>query len=279
MRRIVITLTAVVVLGAAAAAIAAAQFNTYTAAMSFSPGKAGSAKKPVPTSVTQNLTATGTNGNRAAPLTDLKSTIYGLKYDGAAVKPTCSFASVKAISNDKNCPKGALVATANVHALLGPAKDPTAWPPSQYAAKGITDCKLGLRVWNSGGGKFVFFFWTTTGIGSAHYCGGIPTGTTGPFTGTIKNAGKYLVIDVPLPPYVSNKVLGSATWGSLDAYNLTWKKLSSKSHGKTHYFVSSVGCKSGKRTWTQKFTADFTNPADTGGTSQSFTVPGSAKCK
>ena len=42
------------------------------------------------------LTATGTNGNRAAPLTDLKSTIYGLKYDSAAVKATCSFATVSA---------------------------------------------------------------------------------------------------------------------------------------------------------------------------------------
>jgi hypothetical protein len=261
------------VLGAAAAAIAAAPFNTYTAAMSFPPGKAGSASKPVGTSVVQTLTANGTNGNRAAPLTDLKSTMFGLKYDGAAVKATCSFASVKRISNDKNCPRGALVATANVHALLGPANDPS------VSSTHVIDCKPGLRVWNSGGGHLVFFFWSTTVPGSAHYCGGVATGQTPPYTGTIKNSGKNLIIDVPLPPYVSNKVLGTAEWGSLVAETITWKNISSKSKGKTHFFVSSVGCSHGKRAWQEKFTADFTNPADTGGTIQSFTAKGSAKCK
>jgi hypothetical protein len=278
LRRIVISVTAVVVLGAAAAAVAAAPFNTYTAGFSFSPGKAGSAKKPVPTSVVQVLTATGTNGNRAAPLTHLTTRIYGLKYDNKAVKATCSFASVKAISNDKNCPKGALVATGNVHALLGPANDPSLHALNQKGTSAIIDCHPGLRVWNSGGGKLVFFFWTTTVPRSAHYCGGVATGQTPPYTGTIKNSGKNLVIDVPLPPTVSNKVLGSL-WGSLVAEKITWKKLSSKSHGKTHYFVSSVGCKSGHRPWKQLFTANFTNPDDTGGPFQSFTAKGSPKCK
>ena len=135
-------------------------------------------------------------------------------------------------------------------------------------------------MWNSGGGKLVFFFWSDTTPTSAHYCGGVPTGATPPYTGTIKNtSGKKLVIDVPLPSYVSSKVLGGPTWGSLVREQITWKKLSSKSHGKTHYFVSSIGCKSGKRQWKQQFTADFTNPADTGGTNQSFTATGSAKCK
>jgi hypothetical protein len=273
LRRIVISVTAVVVLGAAAAAIAAAPFNTYTAAMSFSPGKAGSASKPVGTSVTETLTANGTNGNRAAPLTDLKSTVFGLKFDPAAVKPKCTFAQVSAHSNDNVCPKGALVATANVHALLGPASDPSS------GAAGVIDCKPGLRVWNSGGGKLTFFFWSSTGIGSAHYCGGIPTGATPPYPGTIKNSGKNLIIDVPLPSYVSSKVLGNATWGSLVQETIKWKNISSTTNGKKHFFVSSVGCKSGKRPWAQKFTADFTNPADTGGTIQSFTATGSAKCK
>jgi hypothetical protein len=272
LRRIVISVTAVVVLAAAATAIAAG-FNTYTATMSFSPGKAGSASKPVPTSVKENLTATGTNGNRAAPLTDLKSTVFGLKFDPAAVKAKCSFATVSASSNDAKCPKGALVATADVHALLGPASDPTS------GAKGVIDCKPGLRVWNSGGGKLTFFFWSDTNPTSAHYCGGVPTGSTPPYPGTIKNSGKNLVIDVPLPSYVSSKVLGGPTWGSLVKETITWKKISSTTKGKTHSFVSAVGCSHGKRAWQQKFTADFTNPTDTGGTVQSFTATGSAKCK
>jgi hypothetical protein len=273
LRRIVISVTAVVVLGAAAAAVAAAPFNTYSAKMSFSPGKAGSASKPVGTSITQTLAANGTNGNRAAPLTDLKSTMFGLKFDPAAVKAKCTFATVSAASNDAKCPKGALVATANVHALLGPASDPSS------GAKGVIDCKPGLRVWNSGGGKLTFFFWSQTTPGSPHYCGGVPTGSTPPYPGTIKNSGKNLVIDVPLPSYVSSKVLGGPTWGSLVQETITWKNISSTTKGKKHFFVSSVGCSHGKRPWKQKFTADFTNPTDTGGTVQSFTATGSAKCK
>jgi hypothetical protein len=275
LRRIVISVTAVVVLGAAAVAVAAAPFNTYTAKMSFSPGKAGSASKPVGTSVTETLTAAGTNGNRAAPLTDLKSTIYGLKFDPAAVKAKCSFATVSAASNDAKCPKGALVATANVHALLGPAKDPLAYPPSQFSSHGIVDCNPGLRVWNSGGGHLVFFFWSTTAQNSAHYCGGIPTGATPPYTGTIKNSGKNLIIDVPLPSYVSSKVLGGATWGSLVAETITWKNISSTTKGKKHFFVASVGCKSGKRPWSATLTANL----PTTNTTETKTVSGSSACK
>ena len=69
------------------------------------------------------------------------------------------------------------MATANVHALLGPANDPRINAVDPKTGKpAVTDCKPGLRVWNSGGGKLTFFFWSTTGIGSAHYCGGITTG-------------------------------------------------------------------------------------------------------
>ena len=166
------------------------------------------------------------------------------------------------------------MATANVHALLGPASDPSS------GAKGITDCKPGLRVWNSGGGKLVFFFWSTTNPAPAHYCGGVPTGATPPYTGTIKNtSGNKLVIDVPLPSYVSSKVLGAATWGSLVREQITWKKLSSKSHGKTHYFVSSVGCKSGKRPGRSSSRPTSRILRIREARVQSFSATGSAKCK
>jgi hypothetical protein len=268
LRRIVIAITALVVVGAAAVAYAAAPFNKYTAKTSFSPSKAGSAAKPVPIGVHQTLTATGTNGNRAAPLTDLQTTIYGVKFDAKGAKATCSFATIKNAANDASCPKGALVATANVHALLGPAKDPSA------TAGGVTPCNPGLRVWNSGGGKISLFFWSTTVPGSAHYCGGVATGSTPPFKGTIKQAGKNVVINVVLASYVSTRVLGSATWGSLIKEDITWNKLT---NGK-HKWLASVGCKNGKRPWAEKFTAIFTNAADTGGKKQSFVAKGSAKC-
>lgn len=279
MRRLLIIGTALVVLGAAAAAFAAAPFNHYTASTSLSPGKAGSPSKPVPISMHQILTAQGTNGNRAAPLVDLRTTIYGVKFDASAVKATCSFATISHAANDASCPKGALVGTANVNSLLGPANNPSTTATDPKTGKSvITPCNPGLRIWNSGGGKLTLFFWSTTTPGSAHYCGGVPTGSTPPYTGTIKNSGHNVVIDTPLPPYVSTMVLKAPTWGSLIKDDITWKKLTSVRHGKTHAFFASVGCKGGKRPWKQLFTAVFTNPSDTGGTKQSFTASGSLKC-
>lgn len=278
MKRIIIIGTAVALLGAAATALAAAQFNTYTTQLNLSSSKAGSSKKPVPISMHQVLTAQGTNGNRAAPLIDLKSTLYGVKFDPKAVKATCSFATVENSASDSFClrsKKAALVATANVHALLGPAKDPSANATDPMTGKSaITACNPGLRVWNSGGGKLTFFFWNTTTPGSVHYCGGVATGQTPPYKGTIKNSGKDLVIDVPLPPYVSTNVLKSATWGSLIREDITWKKITNGSHA----LFASVGCKGGKRPWSQLFKATFTGPKGTGGTTQSFTAKGSLKC-
>ena len=243
--------------------------------MSFSPGKAGTPKKPVATGVTQVLTATGTNGNRAAPLTDLKSTIYGLKYDSAAVKATCSFASVKAISNDKNCPKGSLVATANVHALLGPANDPSYGRHGHHRLQArVSAC--GTRVaasWCSSSGPRPCPAPCTTAVASRPVQRRRTRARSRTHGQEPRDRRAAAVVRVEQGPRIGRRGARSI------AETITWKKLSSKSHGKTHYFVSSIGCKSGKRPWTQQFTADFTNPADTGGTIQSFTATGSAKCK
>ena len=95
MRRIVIAVTAVVVLGTASAVYAATSspINTYTAPMKFTRGKAGSKKKPVPTGFTQDITAMGTNGNRTAVTLDCLTKIYGLKVDGKDF-PKCSLKQI-----------------------------------------------------------------------------------------------------------------------------------------------------------------------------------------
>jgi len=262
--------TAVAVLGVAATALASG-FNTYTAKVSFAPSKAGSAHKPSPIGMRQILTANGTAGNRAAPLVDLRSTVYGMVSDGKDF-PTCSLNTIATAKNDTGCPKGAEVATGNVHALLGPASNPSATATGSNGKSAITACNPGLDVWNAGQGHLVFFFTSTTAIGSAHYCGGVKTGSTPPYTGTIKQSGKNMVLDVPLPPSVSTMVLGSPTWGSLIKEDITWKKLTKKVHGKTKAFFASVGCKNGKRPWKQLFTATFAPKTE------SFTTGGSAKC-
>jgi hypothetical protein len=280
LRRIIITLTALAVLAVAAVAFAAAPFNTYTGSMKFDKA-VGTPSKPVPMGFSQKLTATGTKGNRAAPLTDLRSTIYGMVSDGKDFA-TCSFATISAASNDATCPPAALVATANVDALLGPGSNPSSNAKKADGTTAITPCHPGLRVWNSGQGKLSFFFWSTTAQGSAHYCGGIPTGATPPYTGTITQKGKNMILDVPLPAYVSTAVLKNPTWGSLVSEVITWKNKTIKKGGKTKAFFSSVGCQNNKRAWTQLFTANFLVYSSTGKPGpnkiQSFTKTGSGAC-
>jgi len=106
LRRILIIGTALAVLGAAATALAASEFNTYTAKVSFSPNAAGTPAKPSPMGMTETLTADGTKGNRAAPLVDLRSTVYGMVVDTKDF-PTCSFSKIQTAKNDTGCPTGA----------------------------------------------------------------------------------------------------------------------------------------------------------------------------
>ena len=91
MRRIIILGTAVTVLIAASVAVARGDgTNSYTAGFSFKPSKAGSKHKPVAVGFTETLSASNnTPGDRAAPLTDIKTSIYGL-VSNAKHFPTCT---------------------------------------------------------------------------------------------------------------------------------------------------------------------------------------------
>ena len=81
MRRIIIIGTALAALVFAAAAYAFV--NSYAGtAMKFSPNKTGSKKKPAALGWTQTLAAANnTSGDRAAPLIDIKTLMYGIKVD------------------------------------------------------------------------------------------------------------------------------------------------------------------------------------------------------
>ncbi|HUA72064.1 MAG TPA: hypothetical protein VMA96_13305 [Solirubrobacteraceae bacterium] len=260
MRRIVVVATAVAVLVAAASAYAATGgLNSYTATLKFSPNKAST-----PLGFTQKYIANGTSGNRTAPLTDIKTVIYGVKSDGKDF-PTCSKAKIVAAGNDTVCPKAALVATGSVTAILGPAADQSASAPGQLP------CDPVLDVWNAGQGQLTYFFVDE----GSHTCAGgaITTGEVGPFTGTVKTVGKNLVMDTPIPSYVSFPLSGVE--GSLTSETLIWKNASIKlKNGKTAHFGTSVACKGGKRPYTVTFTAE-TGP---GGTSSSTPVTGVQKC-
>lgn len=266
MRRIVVVATALAVLIAAASAFAATgAINTYTASLKFSPNKTGSGKAPSSMGFTQKYVANGTGGNRTAPLTDVKTTIYGMASDGKDF-PTCSLAKIQAAKSDTGCPKGALVASGSITATLGPVTDTSATSPQN------APCNPLLDVWNAGQGKVVYFFVDTA---PNHLCanGAVPTGFVGPFPGTIKTVGKNLVMNTPIPSYVSFPLSGVA--GSLTGETLNWKNLSKKlGNGKTVHYGASVACKGGKRPYSVTFTAE----SGPGAAPQSATVTATQKC-
>jgi hypothetical protein len=260
LKRIALFATAVAMLIAASAASAAVPVNTYNTPYTFSPKSSGTAKKPVKATFKQVIQVTpGTPGDRAGVLSDIKTTVYGLKFDGKDF-PTCPASMIK--SSDTACPKGALVASGSITAVLGSPTDPTA------ATGTVGPCTPLLHVWNGGQGKLVFFFVDTPA--PPHQCLGteITTGSVGPYPGTYKQVGKNLVMDTPIPNSVDYP---AGLVGSLGSETLTWKGQSSKGH----ISIASVACKGNKRPYSTAFTAA---PIQTATALQTVTVKGSAPC-
>jgi hypothetical protein len=258
LRRKVTIITALCMLVGATAAYAA--INTYGGTtMSFSKG-VGSKSKPVAVSFKQSLQAKNTDASKAAAvLIDIKTKIYGLVANGKPF-PTCSNTKMESLKSDSFCPAKSKFATGTVNALLG---DPT------LAMSNRIKCNPNLDVFNAGPGKLWFFFTTTSAI----QCAGLTTGTTPPYPGTVKQQGKFEVVDVPLPPDVSTKVANQPNfYGSLIKETLTWFKVTTKVKGKTVGNNLSVGCLKGKRPWSIQFTAI------TGTTKETQTFNGSSKC-
>jgi hypothetical protein len=263
LRRIVLIVTALVVLGAAASAYAA--LNTYTASLTFTSKQAGTAKQPVPIGYTQNIKAANViAADRTAVLSDITTKIYGLTADGKDF-PTCAAAAIAHAQNDTICPKAAEVATGYITATLGESTDFTV---------GGSACDPYLDVWNSGPGKLTFFFVDTP---PNHIClgGDLKTGGVGPYKATDKVSGKFLVVDVPIPntvDYPLGKAGGLA--GSLETEHLVWMKHTKKVGGKTVAAISSVACKGNKRPYSMSFTANL----PTTGAVETKTVSGSGPC-
>ncbi|MGO9752091.1 MAG: hypothetical protein ACLP22_11400, partial [Solirubrobacteraceae bacterium] len=227
MRRTIIVTTALAVLLVAGVASATTSYtgptiNKYTANIKVSPSAAGSATAPSPASFLETLTAKNANSALdAGPLTDIDLKIYGLVTNYKAF-PTCSYTKILNAHSDAGCPKGALVAQGPISTILG---------QKSLSPTGSFVCNPRLDVWNSGGGKVAEFFVTTLTPGSKYYCSGVKTGSAPPYVATIKQSGKYLIQNTPLPPPVSTDVIG-AYYGSLVLENLTWLKTTVKVNGK-----------------------------------------------
>jgi hypothetical protein len=251
LKRIVVVGTALAVL--VGAGVASAAYNTYGAtSLTISKG-VGSAKKPVALRMVEKLVATAPMGERAAPLTNIKLTIHGVKLDAGKLQ-TCSDAKIlqNKISPTGACPKGSLIGTGGVQARLGSGSNNTV--PG-------TPCNPYLNVFNGGPKTQVFYFWTK----SANNCGGLATGSTAPYDGHISYKGGNAVINVPLPPDISTKVAGQPNlYSSLIAQTVNYAKQG---------YMVGVGCQKGKRAWSVAFTAH-----DYNGSNETQTVSGKAAC-
>lgn len=271
MRRKLGAITVLVCLFAAGAAYAAGPViggpNSYTGNFSVS-GAAGTTAKPTAVAVTETLGMSNTNpSDVGAPLTDIKTTTYGLKAPNAAMFPKCTPGLISANGNsgkwNSACPKGSLVATGHVSAVLTGSTSKLAGPGAP--------CSLGLWVYNGGPGKLTFFFTTTQQL-----CDGNATGAAAPWTSKVSQSGKYLAMDTPEPADVSYNAANVGLFGSLVSETLNFKKLTVKKAGKVYPFVESIGCTKHSRPFTITYTAtESTTGSPTVG---SGTVRGSAKC-
>jgi hypothetical protein len=244
-------------------AYAASAINKYGATIKFSSSKPGSSAKPVPLTYTETLTASNVDSSKvAAPLVNIKTTIYGMTSNLKDFK-TCPEKTIeKGPKYNAACPKGSEVAAGFVNSELG---------SSTLSKSAAVACNPDLAVYNGGGGK-EFYFFTAPSPTSCH---GLTTGATLPYTGTVSQSGKNLVINVPLPPDVSTKVANlSGEYGSLIKESIKVTALSTKVHGKTVYSQQSVACSGSKRPYSVAFTA----VENTSSPKVTQTVKGSAKC-
>jgi hypothetical protein len=287
MRRTIIIGTAFVVLAGAGVAFAAAQFNSYKNTENFckatpsspkattcAPAAAGTASKPAPVSVSEHWKASGNGTNkRARPITKIVVTQYGVKSNGQDF-PTCTAAQINAAGNAKDwnkvCPPGSLIGGGPVTSTLGASTGSGASSP----------CDPYLFVYNGGKSTQTFLFAVAPQApGSQYTCGPAKTGTScAAYTGRVKFANNVGTITIDVPHCASIDAAGlNGIYASLNTLDVNYPD---KLKEKGHYYLESVGCKSGKRPYATTFTAsDFASvPGGPPGPSQSQTVSGTASC-
>jgi hypothetical protein len=273
MKRKLLAVTALLCLVAAGAAYAAgtpvtAAPNTYTGNFSVT-GGAGTAAKPKAVSMTETLgMGSSTQGNVGAPLTDIKTTTYGVSAPNAKYFPKCTAAQINGQGGSTQkwnavCPKGSLIATGTVTAALTS-------PTVNLAGPGAP-CQLGLWVYNAGPGQQTFFFTT-----SPSQCDGLETGAAAAWTSKVSEKGKYFTTDTPEPADVSYNAGNVGLFGSLESETLNFKKITVKHAGKVYPYLESVGCSKHARPFTITYTATESNSGSP--TVGIGTVKGSAGC-
>jgi hypothetical protein len=254
-RQTIGVLTALAMLIVASSALAA--IDTYTGGYGFH-GAPGSMTAPAPLSFTQHFKIKSAQaGSLPGILTRVRTEISGATVNTAGFK-RCTAARInRSARYDKVCAKGALVASGSVRAQLGTQ---ASWTPSGLP------CNSVLNVWNAGPHKLAFFLRTTP---RAQCLGGaIQTGAAPAFTATYRQAGKNLLVNIPVPSGVTNPGRGPY-FVAVSSEFLTWH---SSTNGKGMHDITSIGCK-GRRHFSYSFSARTPSGQD-----ETKTITGTAVC-
>ena len=266
MRRIVIIGTVVAALVGAAAAYATS--NNYSeSALAFAPKGAGSPARPKIVNMTETLQANAPSGDRAAPLTDIKLEVYGVRTNGNLFA-TCTDGQIEAnpVKYERACPPQSMIGKGPVASELGPSDN-----PSQAG----TACNPYLKVFNGGKSTQVFFFTTAPDAPSQNTCAGLRTGSTAPYDGHISYARKWWTLNISLPSDISTEVANlPGLYGSLISEDLSPISDTKTINGQKRGYMESIACQSGKRPWSITYTA----PDYGTGANETQTVSGSAPC-
>jgi hypothetical protein len=145
MRKLLIAVTAMFVLGLAAVAYAQV-VNTYDVSGSTNPTRAGSSSRPVPVSVRFGYTVGEQQNRRPSPVRKYSIRFAGLRVNTNAF-PRCS-ASTLENRGPSACPSGSAVGSGFITNATGSRTDPN--------DKSIT-CNAALTVYNSGDNRGVIY--------------------------------------------------------------------------------------------------------------------------
>jgi hypothetical protein len=254
-----LALGAALALGLAASAWAAS-LNTYTGSVLARQSGAGSVRAPVALGLVVRLSTHSADAAdvNAAPLTDLTLTLPEVGFNSIGF-PVCPPARIVAAQTDAGCPPGARVGTGKVTAAL--------WSPAAPTQTG-TPCPATLDVWNAGARRLTYFLVIPPG----HGCAGLMTGAIPPWTGTLREAGTTLSLDVPLPPAFSTDAGGLGLYLALDSATLTFVRLTHTTGSRTTPFLESLGCVAGQRPYTLEVQASQDSSAG------AATLRGSGRC-
>lgn len=248
----VIGVTAAALLTTSSAAFA--QATSYDISASTSPAAAGSKKKPVSTSLSLTVNATGTA--RPTTATAFNVTFAGMQTNTTGLK-TCTVAQINAAQGDTGCNKAAKIGSGYVKNLVGPASDPN---DTSIA------CNLSVTLYNGGGGKVSVYLKgnPTLTVAGGNCVIGISQALDGRFTTNSKGVS----LGFSIPANLQHPI-GGLNQG-ISAIQTTIDKKTVKVKGKKRGLLEAVGgCTGGSRA----VTLELTQEAGGVGTSK-----GSAKC-